>query len=230
MKVGKMRFPNGLETVGAIQDELAVPLSLTGGHFQTLSEILEANDPLSTIEFLIDQTAEKVPVADVVPLCAINAQEVWAAGVTYTAAAGADGGVGQAAALLRPGLRRRAAGAVLQGDAQPRGRPGEPVRIRKDAQWNVPEPELALVLIAPATRRLHDRQRHELARHRGREPALSAAGQGLRRLLRRWARGSRWRRHAAARRNQHSHVDPPGEADGFQGCTNVAKMARSFED
>ena len=58
--------------------------------------------------------------------------------------------------------------------------PGEPVRIRSDAKWSVPEPELTLVINPRgADHRLHHRQRHEFARHRGRESALSAAGQGL---------------------------------------------------
>ena len=35
---------------------------------RTLTEILEADDPAATVEFSIDQSAEKVPVADVVPL------------------------------------------------------------------------------------------------------------------------------------------------------------------
>ncbi len=39
-----------------------------------------------------------------------------------------------------------AARAVLQGHAAPRRRARQPVRIRRDSTWNVPEPELALVL------------------------------------------------------------------------------------
>ena len=67
--------------------------------------------------------------------------------------------------------------------------PGRAVGIRRDATWNVPEPELALVLSSRGRdRRLHDRQRHELARHRGREPAVPAAGQDLRRRRARSAR------------------------------------------
>ncbi len=84
MKVGKMRFPSGQDGVGVIQDGLAVPLELSGGHYRSLAEILESDDPPATIEFLVDQTAERVPEADVVPLSVIDAQEVWAAGVTYT--------------------------------------------------------------------------------------------------------------------------------------------------
>jgi 2-dehydro-3-deoxy-D-arabinonate dehydratase len=52
---------------------------------------------------------------------------------------------------------------------------------------SVPEPELALVINSQWTHsRMHDRQRHELPRHRGREPPVSAASQGLRSLRARW--------------------------------------------
>jgi 2-dehydro-3-deoxy-D-arabinonate dehydratase len=147
MKVGKMRFPDGHETIGAIQDELAVPLQLTGGHFQSLSEILEADDPLATIEFLIDQSADKVPVAEVTPLSVIDAQEVWAAGVTYTRSRTARMAESAAAAThydrvyaaARPELFFKATPSRVVGA-------GQPVRIRQDSLWNVPEPELVLVL------------------------------------------------------------------------------------
>ncbi len=58
--------------------------------------------------------------------------------------------------------------------------PGEPIRVRRDSKWSVPEPELALVLSPePEARRIHDRQRRQRPRHRGGEPALSPAGQSL---------------------------------------------------
>ncbi|HEY1598216.1 MAG TPA: fumarylacetoacetate hydrolase family protein [Pirellulales bacterium] len=147
MKLGKMRFPSGTETIGVVIDGNAIPLALSGGHFETLTEILEADDPKSTVEFLIDQSAEKVPVAEVTPLSVIDAQEVWAAGVTYTRSKTARMAESTAAAThydrvyvaARPELFFKATPSRVAG-------PGRPVRIRHDAIWNVPEPELALVL------------------------------------------------------------------------------------
>ena len=84
----------------------------------------------------------------------IESQEVWAAGVTFFRSREArieesktqSGGdfydrvyTAERPELFFKGLPYRVAG------------PGQPVRIRRDSQWNVPEPELA-VLISPGAR------------------------------------------------------------------------------
>ena len=85
--------------------------------------------------------------------------------------------------VLRPGLRRRPSRAVPEGHSAPGRRTGRggphPRRLA------VERPRAG----ADAGRqrgghdlRLHDRQRHVEPRHRGREPALPAPGQDLRRL------------------------------------------------
>ena len=119
-----------------------------------------------------------------VPLIApIEGQEVWAAGVTYYRSRGArmeeskDAGGGdfydRVYSAERPELFFKSAANRTVGH-------GGKVRIRKDAHWSVPEPELTLVDQSPRKdHRLHHRQRHELARHRGREPSLPSPGQGL---------------------------------------------------
>jgi len=147
MKLGKMRFPDGTESVGVICDEVAVPLALSGGHYHSMAEILETDEPASTIDFLIDRTAEKVPADMVTPLSVIDSQEVWAAGVTYTRSKTARMAESAEAAshydrvytAPRPELFFKATPSRVVG-------PNKPVRIRQDAVWNVPEPELALVL------------------------------------------------------------------------------------
>jgi 2-dehydro-3-deoxy-D-arabinonate dehydratase len=82
-------------------------------------------------------------------LAPIGKQEVWAAGVTYYRSRTArmeeskDAGGGsfydRVYAAERPELFFKATPHRVAG-------PGQPVRIRKDSQWNVPEPELALVV------------------------------------------------------------------------------------
>ena len=63
--------------------------------------------------------------------------------------------------------------------------PGDPIGIRSDATWNVPEPEIGLVIGAGRLdHRLHDRQRRVVARHRGRQPAVPAPGEGVRERVR----------------------------------------------
>jgi 2-dehydro-3-deoxy-D-arabinonate dehydratase len=80
----------------------------------------------------------------------VDDQDVWAAGVTYERSRTArqqeavDGGdvYARVYAAARPELFFKARGAWVVG-------PGDAVGIRRDATWNVPEPELAL-LINPA--------------------------------------------------------------------------------
>ncbi len=85
------------------------------------------------------------------PLAPIDQQEVWAAGVTYyrsraarmAEAEASGGGSGsfydKVYTAERPELFFKALAHRVAG-------PGEKVRIRKDSKWNVPEPELALVI------------------------------------------------------------------------------------
>jgi 2-dehydro-3-deoxy-D-arabinonate dehydratase len=84
-------------------------------------------------------------------LAPIGNQEVWAAGVTYYRSRTArmeeskDAGGGsfydRVYAAERPELFFKATGRRVVG-------PGHPVRIRSDAKWSVPEPELTLVINA----------------------------------------------------------------------------------
>ena len=146
---------------------------------------------------------------------------------------GADGRVegGQRQLLLRSGLQRRAAGALLQGRPLARGgtrRHGEdstrcPLeRARTGAR--------AADLAEGAHPRLYGRQRHELARHRRGEPALSSPGEGLRRILRGSARRSSSTR-IRLRRTLASTVEiRRGAGTEFTGSTSVSEMKRDFRD
>ena len=73
-------------------------------------------------------------------------QEVWAAGVTYLQSREARRAESTEPDLyqkvyeaVRPEIFFKALGWRVSGN-------GEPIRIRKDSQWNVPEPELVLVI------------------------------------------------------------------------------------
>jgi 2-dehydro-3-deoxy-D-arabinonate dehydratase len=82
-------------------------------------------------------------------LAPIVSQEVWAAGVTYYRSrtarmeesqdAGSDSFYDRVYSAERPELFFKATPHRVAG-------PGKTVRIRKDSHWNVPEPELALVV------------------------------------------------------------------------------------
>lgn len=93
-------------------------------------------------------------ITDADLLAPIGSQEVWAAGVTYyrsrnarmeeSKQAGGDDFYAKVYEAERPELFFKAPGYRAVG-------PGTGVRIRKDSKWNVPEPELTLV-INPAGR------------------------------------------------------------------------------
>ena len=147
MKLAKYRLPSGQNAVGRIENDRLLPLALEGGQYRSLSEILSADDPHQLAEFLTDSSASPLPLAQVALLPPIDHQEVWAAGVTYRRSKTARMEESQAAASCydrvydspRPELFFKATPHRVAG-------PGQPLRIRQDAQWNVPEPELALVL------------------------------------------------------------------------------------
>jgi 2-dehydro-3-deoxy-D-arabinonate dehydratase len=99
-------------------------------------------------EFLSIDGAEIDAVARVV--APVGTQEVWAAGVTYLRSR--DARVEEAVEATpydrvyeaeRPELFCKSAGWRVRG-------PGEPIAVRDDSTWDVPEPELTLVLDAHA--------------------------------------------------------------------------------
>jgi 2-dehydro-3-deoxy-D-arabinonate dehydratase len=97
----------------------------------------------STIE---DSTTSAVPDSAAI-LAPIETQEVWAAGVTYAPSRDArkvesprHGSVYDAVfGAERPELFYKSSGARTRG-------PGDEIAIRSDSTWNVPEPELVLVM------------------------------------------------------------------------------------
>jgi len=126
MRYVRLRGPDGVER-GRID----------GGHIVTESgKNIELLDPVTIV---LDETYEL--------LAPINAPEVWCAGVTYERSR--DARVEESAArdvytlvydAPRPELfLKDAAGRRTVG-------PGKPVGIRDDSTWNVPEPEIGIVL------------------------------------------------------------------------------------
>jgi 2-dehydro-3-deoxy-D-arabinonate dehydratase len=142
MKLAKCRLPSGKQAVGQVVGEMLKPLRLGN----TLSAILEAPDPGQLAESLSDDSAA-TPLSEVALLPPIDEQEVWAAGVTYKRSRSARMEESEAAASCydrvyvspRPELFMKATPHRVAGH-------GQPLRIRQDSQWNVPEPELTLVL------------------------------------------------------------------------------------
>jgi 2-dehydro-3-deoxy-D-arabinonate dehydratase len=95
-----------------------------------------------------------MPALDADAMAPLEGQEVWAAGVTYIRSraarmeeshgSGAEGFYDAVYDAPRPELFFKASPWRVRG-------PGEYVRIRGDARWSVPEPELALCVNAAGT-------------------------------------------------------------------------------
>src|SRR5262245_63040820 len=127
------------------------PLVEHGGrHFRVPSDW----DALFNADDLAGRLQDAVAGGATVPaptalLAPIGTQEVWAAGVTYfrsrtarmeeSKSAGGGDFYDRVYTADRPELFFKATPHRVRG-------PGQPVRIRRDARWNVPEPELTLVV------------------------------------------------------------------------------------
>jgi 2-dehydro-3-deoxy-D-arabinonate dehydratase len=150
MKLAKIKLADGEGRIAAVADDdrsLRL-LDLTQVEkLQTLTDILHAPDPLGLARFLIDPKAEPIPLNKATLLAPIDQQEVWAAGVTYKRSQVARMEESKSGASHydkvysadRPELFFKATPGRVSG-------PGEPVRVRFDSRWSVPEPELALVV------------------------------------------------------------------------------------
>ncbi len=145
MNVTKFIDNSGIARVAIVQDNELVPLQLTNP-FGSLAGLLAAEHPMAAIESL--KTDPAIAIDDSIRwLPPIDTQEVWAAGVTYKRSQTARMEESEAAASCydrvykadRPELFFKATPHRVSGHRQP-------LRIRTDATWNVPEPEVTLVL------------------------------------------------------------------------------------
>ncbi len=112
-----------------------------------LAPLLERTDLLAFIESLATKKLPELHIADVRILPPVERQEVWAVGVTYLRSKAARMEESDFSATAydkvydapRPELFFKSMPEKVVGH-------GDAVGIRRDATWNVPEPELALVL------------------------------------------------------------------------------------
>jgi 2-dehydro-3-deoxy-D-arabinonate dehydratase len=147
MKLCKARLPDGSEVVAVLEGEDVLPLTAT-----SLADILHARQPEEVVKQALATATSRYPVTKVSLLSPVDRQEIWAAGVTYKRSEEARKRESVGAAIFydavykspRPELFFKAAPGRAVG-------PNTPVRIRRDARWNVPEPELALV-VSPSLR------------------------------------------------------------------------------
>jgi 2-dehydro-3-deoxy-D-arabinonate dehydratase len=161
MRLCKVRHPKlGVQTGIILEDSPDQVRLLSGSESgdPTLSAILHAEDPVRFIGDVLARCGRvgvdlpAVPLTEVTLLPPLDNQEVWAAGVTYIRSREARERESEGAARFydlvyradRPELFFKATARRVIG-------PGGAVRIRRDARWSVPEPELALV-VSPSLR------------------------------------------------------------------------------
>lgn len=121
-------------------------LDLTAAGIFSVAQILEVDAPAELAASLVRRPLPRRALGDVTLCCPLDRQEVWAAGVTYlrSKTARMEESAMSASAYdrvydaPRPELFFKALPEKVAG-------PGQPVGIRSDARWNVPEPEMALV-------------------------------------------------------------------------------------
>ena len=120
-------------------------LDLSPAGIESITALLESGDAAQRLADLGE--LPETPLADVTLLCPIEAQEVWAAGVTYLRSKDARMEESDFSATAydrvydatRPELFFKSLPEKVVAC-------GEPVGIRADAQWSVPEPELVLMM------------------------------------------------------------------------------------
>ena len=132
------------------------PVVTHNGHTHLLKqgawdELLAREDVLTVLRDRIAHGQATPVEAPLQPMAPTGQQEVWAAGVTYRRsrearmeeAKSAGGGdfYDRVYSADRPELFFKSSGSRVVGT-------GERVRIRRDSKWNVPEPELTLLIAA----------------------------------------------------------------------------------
>jgi 2-dehydro-3-deoxy-D-arabinonate dehydratase len=130
--------------VGLIQGDSVVSL---GSGPRALSDLLHSPSVEDAARALVSKSTGVLSIGSIQILAPIDEQEVWGAGVTYERSKHARELESEKAASFydlvyradRPELFFKATPSRVVG-------PGEPVRVRYDSNWSVPEPELALVL------------------------------------------------------------------------------------
>jgi 2-dehydro-3-deoxy-D-arabinonate dehydratase len=143
MRLCKVRLASGGVRVGVqFQDEMIQLLPETVG---SLSSILHAENPVHALRTAA--TAVTVGVAEVTFLSPLDEQEVWAAGVTYKRSQEARERESEGAAQFYDKVYSAPRPEIFFKAPAWRVSPHQgPVHIRRDSKWNVPEPELALVI------------------------------------------------------------------------------------
>ena len=148
MRLASIRLADGTPAVAAVHDDSVQPLDLSQvDNCHSLSDILHSADPAGLARFLLNPSTKPIAISEVMLLAPIDQQEVWAAGVTYKRSQVARMEESESGASHydkvytadRPELFFKGTTSRVSG-------PNQPLRVRHDSQWSVPEPEFTLVI------------------------------------------------------------------------------------
>lgn len=131
--------------IGLTTDDTTV-LDLSAAGVKSLTALLEGDNLVAVLQALMTLPMPRLPLAEVTLLAPVEQQEVWAAGVTYLRSKKArmDESEFSASAYDRVYDAERPE-IFFKSLPEKVVATGGDVGIRKDAKWNVPEPELVLV-------------------------------------------------------------------------------------
>jgi len=146
MKLCRFEDPRRLAHIGLLLEDDSV-LDLSAEGVDRLSPLLEVDELVGQLAGLAGKNLPSYKLSEVRLLPPVERQEVWAAGVTYLRSKKARMEESDFSATAydrvydapRPEIFFKALPEKVVGA-------GEAVGIRKDSKWNVPEPELALVI------------------------------------------------------------------------------------
>jgi 2-dehydro-3-deoxy-D-arabinonate dehydratase len=120
---------------------------LTSAGIEVMTPFLESEDLLTRLTELSKANLPARPLAEVRLLSPVERQEVWAAGVTYLRSKKARMDESEFSASAYDRVYDAERPEIFFKSLPEKTVPtGEDVGIRRDAKWNVPEPELALVI------------------------------------------------------------------------------------
>jgi 2-dehydro-3-deoxy-D-arabinonate dehydratase len=127
-------------------------LDLTAAGIRRMSRLLERVYLEDELRRLSEGGLPEHPLDDVRLLTPIESQEVWAAGVTYLKSKQARMEESEFSASAYDRVYNAARPEIFFKSLPDKVvAPGDPVGIRRDAGWSVPEPELALVINSSGT-------------------------------------------------------------------------------
>jgi 2-dehydro-3-deoxy-D-arabinonate dehydratase len=164
MRICRFWRPAGGAGIGLVIDGRVYDLTaLDPMNFRSLTDLICSEDPAGAIRQAVGELKGSPSLSyaslDVPPepgrphlLAPLTRQEVWGAGVTYLRSRdarmdeSADGGscYDKVYDASRPELFFKSTPSRVAG-------PSDPIRIRADSRWTVPEPELALVVSRTGT-------------------------------------------------------------------------------